>query len=87
MRVFPLRRFLPMFAGIIGLGFIAMPTFAQDADTMHDMQRIIDAQQKHLEAQQKQLDAQMLLLQDLQKQMESLVSGADTKEVPARLSK
>ncbi len=83
MRIFLLRHFLLLFAGIISLGFMAMPTFAQDADKMHDMQRVIDAQQKHLEVQQKQLDEQRQLLQDLQKQMESLARKEETKEVPA----
>jgi len=40
-----------------------------------------------MEAQQKQLDAQRQLLQDLQKQMESLVKDADTKEAPVAAEK
>ena len=76
-------------AGVIALAFLAMPAFAQDAEKMQELQRIIDAQQKQMEAQQKQLDAQRQLLQDLQKQMESLVKDADTdtEEVPVATEK
>jgi predicted porin len=80
--------------GILGLAFLAMPAFAQDAGKMKELQRVIDAQQrqnedqqKQMEAQQKQLDAQRQLLQDLQKQMESLVKDADTEKVPVAAEK
>ena len=64
--------------GLIGPGFLAMPVFAQNAEEVQELQRVIDAQQRQLEAQQKQLDAQMQLLQDLQKQMESLGKDVST---------
>jgi hypothetical protein len=73
--------------GILGLAFLAMPAFAQDATKMLELQRVIDAQQKQMEAQQKQLDTQRQLLQDLQKQMKSLVKDADTQEVPVAAEK
>ncbi len=89
MKTFSLIRLLLLTVGIIGLAFLAMPAFAQDAGKVQELQRVIDAQQrqnedqqKQMEAQQKQLDAQRQLLQDLQKQMESLVKDADKKEVP-----
>ena len=47
---------------------------------MHEMQRIIEAQQKQLETQQKQLDEQRQLLQKLQTQMESLADDVETAE-------
>jgi len=80
--------------GILGLGFLAMPAFAQDAAKMQELQGVIDAQQRQneaqqsqIEAQQKQLDAQRQLLQNLQKQMESLAKDADTEEVPVAAEK
>lgn len=82
MGAFPLGLFLHLFLGIVGLSFMAMPTFAQDADKMHDMQRVIDTQQKYLEVQQKELNAQRQLLQDLQKQVEFLISKEDTEKAP-----
>jgi predicted porin len=87
MKTFSFRHLLLIAGGIIGLAFLAMPAFAQDAEKMQELQRVIDAQQKQMEAQQKQLDAQRQLLQDLQKQMESLVKDADTKEVPVAAEK
>ena len=87
MKTFSFRHLLLIAGGIIGLAFLAMPTFAQDAKKMQELQRVIDAQQKQMEAQQKQLDAQRQLLQDLQKQMESLVKDADTEAVPAAAEK
>jgi TolA-binding protein len=79
--------------GIICLGFLAGPAHAQDVGKMQELQRVIDttqqkqleAQQKQLEAQQKQLeiqqkqdDAQRQLLQELQKQIQSLAKDTDT---------
>jgi predicted porin len=87
MKTFSFRHLLLIAGGIIGLTFLAMPAFAQDAKKMQELQRVIDAQQKQMEAQQKQLDAQRQLLQDLQKQMESLVKEADTEEVPVAAEK
>ena len=87
MKTFSFRHVLLIAGGIIGLGFLAMPAFAQDAAKMQELQRVIDAQQKQMEAQQKQLDAQRQLLQDLQKQMESLVKEADTEEAPVAAEK
>jgi predicted porin/uncharacterized membrane-anchored protein YhcB (DUF1043 family) len=87
MKTFSFRHLLLIAGGIIGLAFLAMPAFAQDAKKMQELQRVIDAQQKQMEAQQKQLDAQRQLLQDLQKQMESLVKEADTEEVPVAAEK
>ena len=55
-----LIRVLVLVGVIIGLGFLAKPAFAQDAERMHELQRVIEAQQKQLEEQQKQLDAQRL---------------------------
>ena len=90
MKTFSFRHLLLLAGGIIGLGFLAMPAFAQDAAKMQELQRVIDAsgdEQRQMEAQQKQLDAQRQLLQDLQKQMESLVKDADTEEVPVAAEK
>ena len=94
MKTFSFRHVLLIAGGIIGLGFLVMPAFAQDAGKVQELQRVIDAQQKQndaqqrqIEAQQKQLDAQRQLLQDLQKQMESLVKDADTEEVPVAAGK
>ena len=94
MKTISLRYILLLAIGIPGLGFHAMPAFAQDAAKMQELQRVIDAQkrendaqQKQLEAQQKQLDAQRQLLQDLQKQMESLVKDADTEGEPVAAEK
>lgn len=77
MKAFSIRRPLPLAGGIIGLGFLSMPAFAQDAGTVQELQRVIDAQQRQLEAQQKQLDAQRQLLQELQLQIKSLAKEAD----------
>ena len=65
--------------GIIDLGFLAMPAFAQDVPTLQKLQSIINAQQQLIEAQQKQLDAQMQSIQKLQKEVQSLAKGADKK--------
>jgi hypothetical protein len=87
MKTFSLNHLLLLVGGIISLGFLAMPAFAQDAGKVHELERVIEAQQNQLEAQQKQLDAQRLLLQELQKQMKSLVKDADTEEVPVAAEK
>jgi uncharacterized coiled-coil protein SlyX len=87
MKTFSFRHVLLIAGGILGLGFLAMPAFAQDAATVQELQRVIKAQQKQMEAQQKQLDAQRQLLQDLQKQMDSLAKDADKEEVPVAAEK
>ena len=66
MKTFYFRHVLLIAGGIIGLAFLTMPAFAQDAAKMQELQRVIDAQQKQMEAQQKQLDAERQLLQELQ---------------------
>ena len=78
MKNLSLLHFPTFIGGIILLGLIAVPTFAQDTDKIEELQRVIDVQQKQMETQQKQLDAQKQLLQDLQKQMESLVKETKT---------
>ena len=87
MKTFSFRHVLLIAGGILGLGFLAMPAFAQDAATVQELQRVIKAQQKQMEAQQKQLDAQRQLLQDLQKQMDSLAKDADKEEAPVAAEK
>jgi len=87
MKSLSLLHLLLLAVGILGLGFLAMPAFAQDAAKVQDLQRVIEAQQKQMEAQQKQLDAQRQLLLNLQKQMESLAKDADTKEAPVAAEK
>ncbi len=89
MKMFSLIHHLLVAGGIIGLGLLAMPAFAQDAGKVQELQRVIDAQQsqnedqqRQIEAQQKQLDAQRQLLQKLQSQIESLAEEAETT-VPA----
>lgn len=80
MKTFTLYRHLRLAVGIVGLSCVAMPAFAQDAEKMHELQRIIAVQQKQLEIQQKQLDEQRQLLQGLQTQMESLTEEVETTE-------
>jgi hypothetical protein len=80
VKTFPLLRPLSLAAGIISLGFFAMPAFAQDAGNVQELRRVIEAQQKQLEVQQKQLDEQRQLLQRLQTQMESLAEEVETVE-------
>ena len=70
--------------GIIDLGFLAMPAFAQDVPTLQKLQSIINAQQQLIEAQQKQLDAQMQSIQKLQKEVQSL-PRVQIGETPASL--
>jgi hypothetical protein len=79
MKKLSLMHFLLLAGGIIGLGFLAIPAQAQDAQKVQELQHVIDAQQRQLENQQQQLDAQRQLLQNLQKQMESLAKDKDTK--------
>jgi hypothetical protein len=95
MKNFSFIKLLLLAGGIIGLGFFAMPAFAQEAGKMQELQRVVDAQQKQLEAQQKQLeaeqkqfeaqqkqfDAQSQLLQELQSQIKSLAKDEDMEEV------
>jgi type II secretory pathway pseudopilin PulG len=90
MKTFFIRQLLLLTAGIIVSGFFAMPSFAQDAEQMQELQRVIEAQQRQLETQQKQLDEQRQLLQKLQTQIESLaeekkitVQAPDEKSVTA----
>ena len=40
-----------VFGGVIGLLFFAEPAFAQNAEKVQELQRVIDAQQKQLDAQ------------------------------------
>jgi hypothetical protein len=85
MKASSLLYILLLAAGIIGLGLLTMPAFAQDAGKDQELQRVIDAQQKQLnaqqnqlDAQQKQLDTQRQLLQELQTQIESPAEEAKT---------
>jgi predicted porin len=87
MKTFSMLFILLLAVGAFVAGFLATPVFAQDAEKMQELQRVIDAQQKQMEAQQKQLDAQRQLLQDLQKQMETLVKDMDTEEMPVAAEK
>jgi len=77
MKTFSLRHLLLLAGGIISLGFLTMPAFGQDTGKAHELQRIIEAQQKQLEvqqtkleAQQKQLEVQQTKLEAQQKQLE-----------------
>ena len=81
MKNFSLVFLLFLAVGAIGLGFLAMPAFAQDAGKVQELQRVIEAQQKQLESQQQQLDTQRQLLQELQTQIKSLAGDADKEEV------
>ncbi len=87
MKKFSFRHLLLLAGGIIGLGFLAMPAFGQDAGKVHELQRVIEAQQKQLEVQQKQLDSQRQLLQELQTQIKSLAKDADKEEVTVTAKK
>ena len=51
MKSFSLIHLLLLAAGIIGLGCFAMPAQAQDDGKVHELQDVIDAQQRQLEAQ------------------------------------
>ena len=63
-------KLLILAVGFFGLEFLTTPAFAQDAEKIQEMQRLIGEQQKQLEALQKQLDAQRKMLQELQSQRE-----------------
>ena len=63
-----------------------MPVFAQDASTIQELQRVIEAQQKQLEVQQQQLDTQRQLLQELGSQIKTLVTD-DKKTVTVTAEK
>ena len=83
MKTFAFRHLRFLAGGLIGLGFLAMPVFSQDAVDVDELQRQIEAQQKQLEAQQKQLDEQKLLMQELQKQVESQARDSKKEAVTA----
>lgn len=81
-----LLRVICLVGGALGSGFVALPSWAQDAEKVQALQHVIDAQQQHIDAQQQQLDAQQKqlnaqkeLLQQLQSQMQELVKDADTE--------
>lgn len=76
-----------MAGGVIGLGILALPAFAQDAANADELLRVIEAQQRQLDAQQKQLDAQRQLLQELKSQIKSPATDADKKEVTVAAGK
>lgn len=76
---------LIVFGGVIGLLFFTMPAFAQNAGKVHELQIVIEAQQKQLEMQQeqlqlqqKQLDEQMQLMQELQSQVKTIAEDSKT---------
>ena len=84
MKAFTLIHPLLLAGGIIILGFLGLPAFAQDGKIVQELHHLIDAQQKQLEAQQKQLevqqkqlDEQRLLMQELQTQLKSLAEDAE----------
>ena len=83
MKTFSFRHLRFLAASLIGLGFLAMPAFAQDAGDVNALQHEIEAQEKQLEALQKQLDEQKRLMQELQKQVESQTGEAAKEEVSA----
>jgi hypothetical protein len=62
--------------GFFSWGFPVMPAFAQDADRVQELQRIIETQQKQLEMQQKQLNEQMQLMQQLQTEVKTLAEDS-----------
>jgi hypothetical protein len=73
--------------GTIGLGFFAMPVFAEDAGKMQELERVIEAQQKKLESQQNQIDELRQLLQGLQTQAKPKAKDADKKAVTVTAEK
>lgn len=87
MRIFHLLRSLSLVAGIFGLGFLAMPAFAQDDAKIDELQSVIESQQQQLEAQQQQLDAQRQLLQELQSQIKALAGDTDKEAVTVTAGK
>jgi len=80
--------------GTIGLGFLALPAFGQDAGKLDELQRVTEAQQERLEAQQKeleeqqnQLDEQRQLMEELRTQIESVAEDADDEGMAAAAEK
>ena len=85
MRFFPLHQLLFLTFGIFVSGFSVTSAFGQEVSTVHELQRIIEAQQKQLEMQQKQLDEQRQLMQELQSQVNTLAEDSKTTvQVPAQ---
>jgi predicted porin len=76
MNKFFLIHLLLLTIGIFGSGFPVMPAFGQDVGTVHELQRVIEAQQKQLEMQQKQLDEQRQLMEELQSQVKTLAEDS-----------
>jgi|GEM_PF-6806301 len=72
MKPFAWIRLLIIAGATIGIGFLAMPVFGQDADKVKGLQRVIEAQQKQLELQQKQLEAQQKQLEEQMQLMREL---------------
>ncbi len=58
MKNFSFRHFLFLAGGVIGLGFIAMPAFGQDAGKVQELQHGIQTHQQQLDAQRKVLQTQ-----------------------------
>ena len=56
---------------------LVAPVFADDADSVRALQRVVDAQQRQLEAQSRQLEMQMRLIRQLQSEVERLAENAD----------
>jgi len=77
MNAFFIQLILLLAIGIFGPGFLPMPAFAQEAEKIKELQRVIDAQQKQLEYQQNQLDEQRLMMQKLQAQIKALAKNPD----------
>jgi hypothetical protein len=53
MKAFTLIHPLLLAGGIIILGFLGLPAFAQDVEKVQELQRVIEAQQKQLENRQR----------------------------------
>ena len=73
-----------LLTGIICMGLFALPVQAENANSVQELLRLIEAQrtqleaqQKLLEAQQKQLDSQTQSMQKLEKKVQSLVEDQD----------
>ena len=72
--------------GFFSWGFPVMSAFAQDADKVQELQRIIETQQKQLEMQQQQLNEQMQLMQQLQTEVKALAEDSRaTVQAPAKV--
>ena len=85
MRFFSLHQLGLLTLGIFVSGFSVTSAFGQEVSTVHELQRIIEAQQKQLEMQQKQLDEQRQLMQELQSQVNTLAEDSKTTvQVPAQ---